>query len=101
MKINGNGCVIIGNNCDIAPEVTFHTGGHAIGTSDRRAGEGEIYTQSVGHGTWIGGRVTIINQTKIGNLCVVASCACVTKDVADNTLVGGVPAKVIRCFEND
>lgn len=29
LKINGNGTVIIGDNCDIAPEVTFMTGGHA------------------------------------------------------------------------
>lgn len=28
LKINGNGTVKIGNNCDIAPEVTFQTGGH-------------------------------------------------------------------------
>lgn len=100
-KINGNGCVTIGNNCDIAPEVTFNTGGHKIGTQDRRAGKDECYTQCVGNGTWIGGRVTIINETSIGNSCVIASCACVTNNVADNLLVGGVPAKVIRCLEND
>lgn len=95
-KVNGNGTVTIGDNCDIAPEVTFQTGGHIIGTSDRRAGEGVIFNQSVGSGTWIGGRVTILNNTNIGKSCVIAGCACVTKNVEDNTLVGGVPAKCIR-----
>lgn len=101
LKINGNGTVIIGNNCDIAPEVTFQTGGHIIGNSSRRAGEGRIFTQIVGNGTWIGGRTTIINNTTIGNSCVIAACACVNKDIADNILAGGVPAKMIRGLDND
>lgn len=100
-KVNGNGSVVIGNNCDIAPEVTFQTGGHIIGSPERRAGKGLTYTQSVGDGTWIGGRVTILNETNIGKSCVIAGCACVTKDVGDCTLVGGVPAKIIRSLEDD
>lgn len=94
--VNGNGTVIIGDNCDIAPEVTFQTGGHEIGDVSRRAGKGRIFNQKVGDGTWIGGRSTILNNSKIGKSCVIASCACVTKDIPDNSLVGGVPAKLIR-----
>ena len=37
----------------------------------------------------------------IGNNVVVAAGSVVTKDVPDNTLVGGVPAKVIKTIEND
>lgn len=101
LRVNGNGTVIIGNNCDIAPEVTFQTGGHLIGTPERRAGKGQIYNQSVGDGTWIGGRVTILNETNMGKACVIAGCACVTQDVGDYTLVGGVPAKIIRSLKDD
>lgn len=97
--VNGNGTVSIGDNCDIAPEVTFQTGGHLIGSGDRRAGQGMIFSQSVGNGTWIGGRSTIFNNTRIGNACVIAGCSCVVKDVEDNTLVGGVPARLIRRLE--
>lgn len=93
---NGNGAVIIGNNCDIGPEVTFQTGGHEIGLSDRRAGKGLKCTQFIGDGTWIGGRSTIIGNTSIGTGCVIAGCACVVKDVPNDTLVGGVPAKAIK-----
>lgn len=100
-KVNGNGAVTIGDNCDIGPEVIFQTGGHEIGTAERRAGLGDNYSQSVGHGTWIGERVTIVNSTHIGNSCVVAACACVTRNVADHSLVGGVPAKVIRMLNDD
>lgn len=100
-KVNGNGTVEIGNNCDIGPEVTFQTGGHLIGTPERRAGEGVAYTQSVGDGTWIGGRVTVVGDTRVGNSCVVAASACVVKSTPDNVLVGGVPAKVIKELGND
>lgn len=99
-RVNGNGSVTIGDNCDIAPEVTFQTGGHKIGTPDRRAGEGLIFHQTVGDGTWIGGRSTILNNTRIGKSCVIAGCACVTRDVEDNMLVGGVPAKIIRRLDD-
>ena len=96
---NGNGRVDIADNCDIGPEVTFQTGGHEIGDVERRAGKGKIFCQSVGKGTWIGGRVTILGETSIGNASVVAGCACVIKSVGDNMLVGGVPARSIRNLE--
>jgi maltose O-acetyltransferase len=54
-----------------------------------------------GNGTWIGGKSTILNNTHIGNGCVIAGCACVTKDVPDNTLVGGVPARIIKKLDNE
>ena len=99
LKVNGNGTVIIGICCDIAPEVTFQTGGHEIGSAARRAGEGLIFTQKVGNGVWIGGRATILGNTSIGDGCVIAGCACVVHDVPANSLVGGVPAKLIRKLE--
>ena len=96
LQVNGNGTVTIGDNCDLGPEITFQTGGHEIGDASRRAGAGIVMNQTVGSGTWIGGRSTILNNVTIGEGCVITGCACVTKDVAPNTLVGGVPAKLIR-----
>ncbi len=96
LKINGNGAVTIGDRCDIAPEVTFQTGGHEIGDEQRRAGKGRKFTQHVGSGVWIGGRATILGNVTIGDSSVIAGCACVTKDIEPNILAGGVPAKMIR-----
>lgn len=50
---------------------------------------------------WIGDNVTILPGVTIGNNVVVAAGAVVTKDIPDNTLVGGVPAKKIRDLEDD
>lgn len=101
ITIHGNGNVIIGNNCDLAPDIVFLTGGHRLDDANRRAGDGESYTIKVGDGVWIGARSTITKDTVIGNGSVIAACACVVRDVSENTLVGGVPAKVIREFTDE
>jgi acetyltransferase-like isoleucine patch superfamily enzyme len=51
---------------------------------------------SIGSHVWIGTRAMILKGVTIGSGSVVASGAVVTKDVPENTLVAGVPAKVIR-----
>lgn len=98
--VNGNGSVFIEDNCDIAPEVIFQTGGHSIGSSERRAGKGYNRDIIVGRGSWIGARCTILGGVKIGEGCVIAACACVTKDTDANLLIGGVPAKMIKMLES-
>lgn len=96
LKIYGNGDVIIGSNCDLGPNVTFLTGGHSIGESDRRAGSGEKYTQKVGDGSWICGNVTIIKSVEIGKGSIVAASSLVNKNIGDSVLAGGIPCKEIR-----
>lgn len=95
-KIHGLGNVTIGNNCDIGPEVVCLTGSHKIGDATRRAGEGITEDIQIGDGCWICGRSTIVGGTRIGDAAVVAAAGLVVKDVPENTLVGGVPAKFIR-----
>ena len=100
LTVSGNGTVTISDNCDIAPDVTFLTGGHQIGGPERRAGTGEKYAITVGRGVWIGARAAVLGNTCIGDGSVVAACACVVKDVPANTLAAGVPAKVIKEFKD-
>ena len=99
LTVHGNGMVTIGDNCDIAPDVTFLTGGHRIGNHCRRAGEGEVYHIFIGNGVWVGGRTTILCNTNVGDGSVIAACSCVKKDVPADTMVAGVPAKVMKELE--
>lgn len=86
----------IGQRCDIGPGVEFITGGHLVGPSNRRAGEGKARPIEIGDGCWIGARSVILGGVRIGAGCVVAAGSVVTRDVPDNMLVAGVPARIKR-----
>lgn len=99
MRVHGNGHVFVEDNCDIAPEVTFLTGTHEVGLAERRAGTGKTLDIKVGAGTWIGAKTTILPGVVIGKGCVIAAGSLVNRNVLDNTMVAGVPAKVIKNLE--
>lgn len=94
--LHGLGQVQIGDCCDIAPDVTCLTGSHEIGDYSRRAGTGITNNISIGNGCWIGARSTIVGGAEIEDGCVVAAGACVVNSAPADTLIGGVPGKVIK-----
>ena len=88
--------ITVGDRVQFAYQVTLVTGGHKIGEHDSRAGEHDPKPIEIGEGAWIGARAMILPGVKIGAGAVVAAGAIVTKDVAPDTVVAGVPASVIR-----
>ena len=88
----------IGNNYLIGPDVGIYTAGHRLEPEGRTL---DVYGQpiTIGDDVWIGGHSTILPGVSIGDGAVVAAGAVVTKDVEPNTIVGGVPAKVIKKIE--
>jgi acetyltransferase-like isoleucine patch superfamily enzyme len=89
----------IGNNCAIGPGVIIGPTTHKIGTSKRRADKGKFLHVKIEDGVWIGARAVILGGVTVGYGSIVAAGAVVTKDVKPNTMVGGVPAKVIKHLE--
>lgn len=100
-SVHGDGTLEIGDNCDIAPEVSVFTGTHMIGNASRRADKGMSLSVKIGNGCWICGRASILGSIVIGNGAVVGMSSLVNKDIAENILVAGVPAKKIRELKND
>lgn len=90
------GRVVIGDNCSIAMNVTFSTASHEIGDKTARAGKTYVKDIVVKSGTWIGGSVTILPGVTIGEGCIIAAGAVVTKDCEPNGMYAGVPAKRIK-----
>ena len=93
--------VYIGNHVMIGPNTLITTVGHPLSPKARRGYMAKAAPVRIGNDVWIGGNVTILPGVTIGNNVVVAAGAVVTKDVPDNSLIGGVPARLIREIEND
>ncbi len=93
--------VYIGNHVMIGPNVLISTVNHPLSPKGRRKHLGIAKPVTIGDDVWIGGNVTILPGVTIGNNVVIAAGAVVTKDVPDNCLVGGVPAKILKEIEND
>jgi acetyltransferase-like isoleucine patch superfamily enzyme len=86
----------IGKNCAIGPRVILGPANHKIGPPGRRAGEAVFHPCVIKDGVWIGARTVILGGVTVGSGSIVAAGAIVTKDVPSNTMVGGVPAKIIK-----
>ena len=94
------GPVSIGNNVNLAQGITVTALNHNFEDTTRRIDEQGISTKPVviGDDLWIGANAVILPGVTIGRHVVVAAGAVVTKDVPDNCIVGGVPAKVIKAI---
>lgn len=88
----------IANDVMIGPEVMILTGGHDYHQTDKLLREQEIITKPIiiESNVWIGARAIILPGVTIGSGSIVAAGSVVTKNVPNNTIVGGNPAKVIK-----
>lgn len=107
VRFQDSNLITFGDRVIVAPDVKFYCGQHALDASKRwgtyKNGKKYLisFTEpiSVGNDVWIGGNVTIIGGVHIGNNVIIGAGTVVTKDVPDNTIVGGVPARKIRSLD--
>ena len=92
--------VTIGHNVMIAPNVQIYTATHPLEAKARNSGKEFAKPISIGNDVWIGGGAIICPGVTIGNRVVIAAGAVVTKNIPDDVLVGGNPAKVLKEIEN-
>jgi maltose O-acetyltransferase len=100
-------CVILdicevrfGDNCLLGPGVHIYTATHPIDPNERNSGKEYAKPIIVGDNVWIGGSTVINPGVTIGDNVVIASGSVVTKDVPNNVVVGGNPAKIIKKIGN-
>lgn len=91
--------VFIGNHVMIAPNVTITTATHSLSKIERRGNGGVASEIHIEDDVWIGCNVSIMPGVRIGEGSVIGAGSVVTKDVPANSLVFGVPGKVIRSIK--
>lgn len=93
-KFQDQGGIHIGDDVLIGHNVVIATLNHELDPNKR----GDLYPSPVRieEKVWIGANATILPGVKVGSGAVVAAGAVVSKDVEPMTIVGGVPAKVIK-----
>ena len=104
-----SGLISLGNNVLIASNVLFitHDVTHSMLNNIQEvlaARDGVQYPEKIGcieigDNVFIGAGTTINYDVKIGSNVIVGACSLITKDVPDNCVVAGVPAKVISTFD--
>lgn len=90
--LDGRDELTIGNHVAIASEVMIYNAEHDVHSSDFRPIHGPVVIEDY---VFIGPRSIILPGVRIKRGAIVGAGAVVTKDVAENVIVGGVPAKEI------
>ncbi|MFB3387084.1 DapH/DapD/GlmU-related protein [Flavobacterium sp. LAR06] len=88
------GGITIEDDVLIGPKVSLITENHPLNPEERKGLTGKPIL--IKKNAWIGANATILPGVTIGENAVVAAGAVVSKDVPDNTIVGGIPAKFIK-----
>ena len=88
--------VTFGDDVMLAPGVMISTSTHPLDPIKRNKGIETAKPINIGNSVWIGMGAKILEGVNIGDNAVIAAGAVVNKDVAANTVVAGVPAKVIK-----
>ena len=96
-KFQDQGGIEIGNGVLIGHNVTLATLNH----DERPDYRQNIYPKpiKIGNNVWIGSNATILQGVTIGDGVIIGANAVVTRDVPENTVAAGVPAKIIRKIE--
>jgi len=98
--LNGQGGIVIGNDVIIGPYVQILSENHNYKDPNiliRKQGVSRKGIK-IGNNVWIGASATILDGVEIGDRCIVAAGAVVTKNILKNSLVVGSPAKAIRAI---
>ncbi len=94
----GQGGISIGNDVITGPNIQIFSENHNFSDLSLTIKEQGVKRHAVfiGNNCWIGGGVSILAGVTIGDGCVIATGSVVTKSVPANSVVAGVPARIIR-----
>jgi maltose O-acetyltransferase len=92
--------IVIGNNVNLGHGVLITTSTHLVGSPERRGGLLQGKPVRIGDGSWLASRVIVLPGVEVGAGSIVGAGSVVTRSVAPNTIVAGVPAREIRRLDH-
>lgn len=98
-KFQDQGGIYIDDGALIGHNVVLATLNHAKNPEERSSMIPKPI--HIGRNVWIGANATVLPGVTIGDGAIIAAGAVVTKDVPENTIVGGVPAKLLKPIEQE
>lgn len=100
--LGGAGGLEIGDDCIIGQYFSCHPENHVFDDPSQLIRLQGTTRQGIqiGSNCWIGAKVTVLDGVRIGDGCVIAAGAVVTRSMPANSVVGGVPARVIKSITN-
>jgi acetyltransferase-like isoleucine patch superfamily enzyme len=101
--IGGSGGVTIGSDTIVGQYFSVHPENHNFKDRNQLIREQGVTRSGIkiGDDCWIGAKVTMTDGAKVGRHCVIAAGSVVTESFPDYSLVGGVPARLIRTIGAD
>lgn len=92
------GKILIGNDVLLGPNVVIRTANHNFKLKNKPINkQGHNYADiKIDNNAWIGANAVILSGVNIGERAIIAAGSVVNKDVASNSIVGGVPAREIK-----
>ena len=95
------GGIEIGDDVIMGSYVSFHSENHNFSDRSKPIRLQGVTSKGIkiGNDVWVGAKVTFLDGCEVGNHCVVAAGAVVNGKFPDRSLIGGVPAKVIKHLE--
>ncbi len=96
--LGGAGGLTIGDDCIVGQYLSCHPENHNhedLSSPIRHQGVNRKGIK-IGQNCWIGSKVTILDGVEVGSGCIIAAGSVVNKSFPDNSIIGGVPAKLIK-----
>jgi acetyltransferase-like isoleucine patch superfamily enzyme len=96
--LGGAGGLEIGNDTFVGSYFSCHPENHRFQDTDKLYRHQGVTRKGIkiGRNCWIGAKVTVLDGVTIGDNCILAAGAVISKSFGDNKVIGGVPAKVIK-----